>query len=1428
LRWILEKLKDSADNGIQARANAKAWRLVDWMVKFLPRSRAAVQLREADFLSILERALQENFDRDDALIPAPVEQRMMEEESPEPKRNTEEDMKPSRKRKRPSAGAQTPSKRIALPSLCLKTLFGAIFDVVNSIADRAGLLGRSDAAQREHMKMVLRTESSQAARILKGWVTAVNALLTMATVAESLLPAHLELTVALKIWELRAVEAGDPSGASSDPFCAECLIPILILYNRIHEVTKGLLLEQGSTKRLQRTSEELEALLAGHIFAPARIAFFTKAVQSDGASESEPARTEQLSSNLTPLRAKILQAAEIQDAGTELVPTYFVPLFRSIPQLLDIAVRMSPSRSPRNWITERPWIQAVFVVLAECVGCSLEPPKFSVPLFSIKAIGECLRVLRLNDVNIDSDILLQLFWFHSGVEYPLNSKAVVHWPLIAALIKLDPTTFVSNSSSASDKLTERPTDIAKILFDQISLANQNNQLPGTDDEMEIDRESLLGNSSSIFKNDMILESVIFPLMSAFARNRDLLGFIHRWDDQLCENAPINRGVFEEINALVWEDRSLCLELERLLEKSLTAQQIIGLFQLHADRLDAVQRSKRDMSGDSESDSVSIKKAYSSTVLLRSLLSSLNSDEILTSLQPQLISLFASFTAIVRDKRSRSLTDQESSWITLCKLVVVLWPQHIHTSLDTQQQFLGPLIEQAQKDISTAKKKRDERPITSRTKAAALLFLLTTSDHLRTVPGWDDILKEILRKALKCLSPSRLEATELQAMMEVFCTDFGHLLDYLEANTRKDSLQKLVEKLAQLGLTTARDMVECVSQHIFTSSSAPLREAYADALLEAVDEAADDESILGTVKYALLQMRPLSLPRDRRENILNKITESLVSKSKDVELLLSVMISLQEVPNATADISSHGKAFFKLAQSFHDHGCESDTVLRLFRELILRTLGHMLPNKDQAQNRNYLDAYQKKLSSLLKQPARCFPGRFAIIRASWLAQKSEELISWDVYISFLTDCFSTHSISEETTLAAFDDIPSKFLEAYQDKLQAARDVLRTHLDVAADFSSRDAGEDSSASAVPGETQVLRHALLAKFKLYPDVTCLVQLSEHILGSVNLRQQDTVMESTRRAFTSLSLTEQLALVPQLSQRTSKEGGGTSYRLLHGLASALHNKAEVDPVLREQQLAILPTVCSRLDEGLDGRSFCALLDTVGAIIRDKPAFTSQHSIECVLTVLVKLSSRNGPHLACSDAEAIYARITETTRLVLLLHRSRLGGRFHLLLPLLQNLLLCLFVPHGSRQNLLPPWLRARSSAAVTYLTANNAAQYSRLLSTLCSPTQSSVSKAHQSRGSTSNSKSSLNDPVKAAREYVSHYIYPLLASFCRFQLNGRLESAVRGKLVPGMWELVSTAELDKDALQAMYAGLDRSSREIWKGLWEEWKSHSKRGVGI
>ncbi|KAK3055409.1 hypothetical protein LTS18_011809, partial [Coniosporium uncinatum] len=169
------------------------------------------------------------------------------------------------------------------------------------------------------------------------------------------------------------------------------------------------------------------------------------------------------------------------------------------------------------------------------------------------------------------------------------------------------------------------------------------------------------------------------------------------------------------------------------------------------------------------------------------------------------------------------------------------------------------------------------------------------------------------------------------------------------------------------------------------------------------------------------------------------------------------------------------------------------------------------------------------------------------------------------------------------------------------------------------------------------------------------------------------------------------------------------------------------------------------------------------------------------------------------------------------------LGGRHHILMPLLQHLLACLFIPYTTTSARVssishPPWLSPISTA----LTTKQATAFSRLLTTLCSPTVSSVSK----RRRTANGSRKLNlvDETKKARNYVGQYITLLLAEFCSLSLKGRLMPGVRRALIPGIWAAMEC--VDKVGMRALSEGLDGKGRAIWGSLFGEWR-RSGGGAG-
>ncbi|KAJ4347706.1 hypothetical protein N0V95_005160 [Ascochyta clinopodiicola] len=1414
LRWALDKLKDETAVGRAARGTVALWELLDWMLDVLPVSRSAPHLRDAAFPAILERTLVEHFDQ---LQPTPTSEDVEMSDVSGSSETLAEGTKPSKKRKRGAAATTGSTGRTLLAPSELQNLFLTIRTVLQSItaltiAEDQG----EDTVQAELMKVVLRTESAQAAGILKNWLVAVEKLLALAasTSDNKHVEELLDLSLVVDIWDLRTVAASDEAGSSADDFSTECLVPALTLLNTFEEL-RSVHPDHSVTSSTDRATQTIEKLLARHLFAPARAAFLADA---DKATESTSKYREAtlLTSNLTPLRAKLVQAAQLEDDG-ESVPADLAALSDASSQLLSLAIRISPSRTPRSKLAEKPWIEAVFVALVECAGCSLTaPPEFVTPKTAIAVLVHAIKILQAQSVTVRSDILKDLFWYHSGIKYPLGKDKQVHWSLMAALIELDPSVFVTEPKGLTGPSKAQQTDLALVVFEEISKA----QFEGPGFVEEVDQKTV-GKQTPEISRTIILERIVVPLMSGFAKNRNLLGFLRRWDEQLVKSyRHENRKALKECKALVWEDRAIYQALAQRFEQSLTQGQIADLLQEHVQRMDDLSSA---LTTQAQQD-VNVKKlaaykrAASTAVIVPAILQSVVSDDVIAALKAQLLSLLQSYSTLVRDDRYISHTRLSLSWLALCQLVSKLWPIELHGSVEQQEELLSPLIEQSLNDVSAAGGKRVDSP----TRAAAMLFLLDVCDHLQTLPGSEDLIRPSLAKVLQILSSGGLGSIEHARMVEFFCADFIQLFGHLDAAASQRSLVQLLTAVSSLNDTASAIASQSLAQAIFEQGGSLLQDAYVAALLELIDQDDDRMHRLAIVSYNFV--RPTALSRERREAVLDQLTKLFASGSRDVAGILSIMVRLMDASNATARISSDGAVLFETAEQLTKQGPVSPATLQLLQQLAQSALSQVVSNQSQSQNMIYLGKFKGKLDSVASKGKRCSAASLAILRAVVAVQKQNTLLQPKQYVSVLKTCLTDDSTNEDAAslkdvIDAFNELPTAAL-AEAKLLDSTQAWLRTWINDNADLESYmvTGGQGPIELA---EYVARLHTTVAKFKLYPNTQWLVSFTLKCLREpVSEQCKMTTTNTIKGVFNQLPVFEKLDLVHTLTHPTDPLDLASSYRLLSTLISTFEDRYESNIELKNNQLVLLPKLCSLLTSTSDLTSFNALLTSVNTILSSASSLATQHSIETTLSAISTLTSRSSPALPASHAPAIYARLCETTRLILLLHRGRLGGRFHILLPLLQNLLFLLFTPHSGR-GALPSWLKGPNVAS---LTPANGAAFGRVLATLCNPPQSSIQKTHAGQGKTSKT---LNDPVKAAREKTSAFLYPLLASYCRFQLSGRLEPSVRDKVMPGIWEVVGTASLSRDGLDAMFAGLGRSERDVWRGVWGEWESvHGRKDL--
>jgi nucleolar pre-ribosomal-associated protein 2 len=229
-------------------------------------------------------------------------------------------------------------------------------------------------------------------------------------------------------------------------------------------------------------------------------------------------------------------------------------------------------------------------------------------------------------------------------------------------------------------------------------------------------------------------------------------------------------------------------------------------------------------------------------------------------------------------------------------------------------------------------------------------------------------------------------------------------------------------------------------------------------------------------------------------------------------------------------------------------------------------------------------------------------------------------------------------------------------------------------------------------------------------------------------------------------------------------------------------------------------------------------------------PKIVNQATIDALLSNinhLLSSSSERSLDLHDESADLIFNRICDLLVTILSRFRRRLADRHHLLLAVLQQLLRSLFYPgstnlstrrvpvQGSNPtgflNSLPRWLRTSKD----FLPPSSAANYSRILSSICNPTVSAA-KSSRKRGG-----SALNDETKQVRALAGQHMQYLVMEYARCSLDGEIRPHVKEKLIPGLYSVLDA--MSRDLMRGMNAAMDPSSRAIFKALYDDWTRYGK-----
>ncbi|RKF61028.1 putative urb2 npa2 family protein [Erysiphe neolycopersici] len=248
---------------------------------------------------------------------------------------------------------------------------------------------------------------------------------------------------------------------------------------------------------------------------------------------------------------------------------------------------------------------------------------------------------------------------------------------------------------------------------------------------------------------------------------------------------------------------------------------------------------------------------------------------------------------------------------------------------------------------------------------------------------------------------------------------------------------------------------------------------------------------------------------------------------------------------------------------------------------------------------------------------------------------------------------------------------------------------------------------------------------------------------------------------------------------------------------------------------------------------SFCIISETLDLMLRTKTRSISQYAVDNTLGTICILCSPKSPNLPATRPGTIFLHLTHLLRSILVYHRLKLKGYFPLVQLSMQGLLRCLFQSNPKSFNYhnttptsvtmtnknaeaefdtAPIWL-----ANINHqLNAKNAESYTRLLTLISDPSESSV------QGKRYHSNNYLTSATEKWKHRTILFMRFVLMSYIRWQLEFPMLPAIKERLMPGWFALLNNTTPDTRRLIGAEL-LNASGRAIFTNLYREYQKFGK-----
>ncbi|KAL2038147.1 hypothetical protein N7G274_009095 [Stereocaulon virgatum] len=612
-------------------------------------------------------------------------------------------------------------------------------------------------------------------------------------------------------------------------------------------------------------------------------------------------------------------------------------------------------------------------------------------------------------------------------------------------------------------------------------------------------------------------------------------------------------------------------------------------------------------------------------------------------------------------------------------------------------------------------------------------------------------------------------------------------------------------------------------------------------------------------FKSIQMIPVQcLERGYRSVIANRILRILLHANFTSLAIaaehLTMLAKLLTMPNKSMDIlenaeesrkglveTGKGAVLIRLARGVDcTMGWSEDKMYAVsaLKTLTSSVMSHLFTTLNQRSSMDYLKVLYHQLAGLLEDThdnkINCSTALAAVIEIS-LNAYSKHNDNVGESLGILTESLkTTRSYHLESLLHNFEEISITGASDQKHRLGVILECLASYADLLGDhpnlgnISHKLFGADGLSGTLKREsrihqgenvasdrltvdgywleyltTRLARVELLLNArdsKMHPNI---VETSAHLYQMKFAREKNNLLNSLRKIMPTLSPQSKAQVCFGHNLEVDRCLSYAQVYLL-GMAIVSMKDQEIEE-FRESISRTFTLLCRGLFQPILFRDCMLTMQCISLLLQKHPRLITQWNIDNLLAAITAKSANLEQHIEDKQSPMLYIGLCRLFSTILTTHRTKTGRRYHLLLLALQSLLRCLFTPYTPT---------SPSPEPHSAFTATHASAYARLLTTLCDPTPSSLSRASRNR---THLALALNDETKKAKSIAGQHLPYLIMEYCTCQLKGRLEAEMKVALEVGLFAVVGV--MGVDVMRTMNAALGEGGRGVWKALYGDFR---------